>query len=40
MGPNILGHAPPAVVDEVARTLTLGQLFAGQQVLELKLAKH
>lgn len=39
MGPNILGHAPPAVVDEVARTLTLGQLFAGQQVLELKLAE-
>jgi glutamate-1-semialdehyde 2,1-aminomutase len=39
MGPNILGHAPPAVVDEVARTLTLGQLFAGQQTLELKLAE-
>jgi glutamate-1-semialdehyde 2,1-aminomutase len=39
MGPNILGHAPPAVVDEVARTLTLGQLFAGQQALELKLAE-
>jgi glutamate-1-semialdehyde 2,1-aminomutase len=39
MGPNILGHAPPAVVAEVARTLTLGQLFAGQQALELKLAE-
>ena len=30
---------PPAVVDEVARTLSLGQLFAGQQALELKLAE-
>jgi glutamate-1-semialdehyde 2,1-aminomutase len=39
MGPNILGHAPSAVVAEVARTLTLGQLFAGQQVLELRLAE-
>ena len=39
MGPNILGHAPPVVVAEVARTLTLGQLFAGQQVLELQLAQ-
>lgn len=39
MGPNILGHAPPVVVDEVARTLTVGQLFAGQQAQELKLAE-
>lgn len=39
MGPNILGHAPTAVVDEVARTLAMGQLFAGQHVLELKLAE-
>lgn len=39
MGPNILGHAPAAVVAEVARTLTLGQLFAGQQALELRLAE-
>jgi glutamate-1-semialdehyde 2,1-aminomutase len=38
MGPNILGHAPSAVVDEVARTLTMGQLFAGQHMLELQLA--
>jgi glutamate-1-semialdehyde 2,1-aminomutase len=38
MGPNILGHAPTVVVDEVARTLSLGQLFAGQHPLELKLA--
>lgn len=39
MGPNILGHAPAAVVDEVARTLTVGQLFAGQHAQELKLAE-
>jgi len=39
MGPNILGHAPRAVVDEVARTLSLGQLFAGQQAQELQLAE-
>ena len=38
MGPNILGHAPPAVTREVARTLSLGQLFAGQHALELELA--
>ncbi len=38
MGPNILGHAPKAVVDEVARTLGMGQLFAGQHPLELELA--
>ena len=38
MGPNILGHAPTAVVDEVARTLNMGQLFAGQHMLELQLA--
>lgn len=40
MGPNILGHAPAAVLDEVARTLTMGQLFAGQHVLELQLAER
>jgi glutamate-1-semialdehyde 2,1-aminomutase len=38
MGPNILGHAPPAVVAEVTRTLELGQLFAGQNTIELELA--
>jgi glutamate-1-semialdehyde 2,1-aminomutase len=38
MGPNILGHAPRAVTDEVARTLGIGQLFAGQHSLELELA--
>jgi glutamate-1-semialdehyde 2,1-aminomutase len=38
MGPNILGHAPLAVTDEVSRTLATGQLFAGQHALELELA--
>ena len=38
MGPNILGHAPLAVTNEVARTLGIGQLFAGQHALELELA--
>jgi glutamate-1-semialdehyde 2,1-aminomutase len=38
MGPNILGHAPPGVIAEVSRTLGIGQLFAGQHVLELELA--
>jgi glutamate-1-semialdehyde 2,1-aminomutase len=38
MGPNILGHAPRAVTDEVTRTLGIGQLFAGQHALELELA--
>jgi glutamate-1-semialdehyde 2,1-aminomutase len=40
MGPNILGHAPPAVIDAVARTLGIGQLFAGQHPLELELANR
>ena len=40
MGPNILGHAPPAVTDEVARALGIGQLFAGQHPLELELANR
>jgi glutamate-1-semialdehyde 2,1-aminomutase len=38
MGPSILGHAPAAVTEEVARTLGIGQLFAGQHVLEMELA--
>jgi glutamate-1-semialdehyde 2,1-aminomutase len=38
MGPHILGHAPPAVTEEVARTLNMGLLFAGQHSLELQLA--
>jgi glutamate-1-semialdehyde 2,1-aminomutase len=40
MGPTILGHAPSAVTSEVARTLALGQLFAGQHKLELELANE
>jgi glutamate-1-semialdehyde 2,1-aminomutase len=39
MGPNILGHAPAAVIAEVSRTLGMGQLFAGQHPLELRLAE-
>jgi len=39
MGPNILGHAPPAVIEAVAGTLRGGQLFAGQHKLELELAE-
>jgi glutamate-1-semialdehyde 2,1-aminomutase len=40
MGPTILGHAPAAVTAEVARTLVLGQLFAGQHAMELELANQ
>ncbi len=40
MGPTILGHAPPTVIAEVSRTLSLGQLFAGQHKLELELANE
>ena len=39
MGPAILGHAPQAVLDAVAQSLTRGQLFAGQSLIELELAK-
>lgn len=39
MGPNILGHAPPAIGARVASTLGMGQLFAGQHSLELELAE-
>ena len=38
MGPNILGHAPPSVIADVSRTLSRGQLFAGQNTLELEVA--
>jgi glutamate-1-semialdehyde 2,1-aminomutase len=38
MGPNILGHAPPAVTAAVSRSLAMGQLFAGQHPMELELA--
>jgi glutamate-1-semialdehyde 2,1-aminomutase len=40
MGPAILGHAPAAVTDAVARVLSDGQLFAGQSSLELELARR
>lgn len=40
MGPNILGHAPQRVIEEVARLLSTGQLFAGQHPLELQLAEE
>jgi glutamate-1-semialdehyde 2,1-aminomutase len=39
MGPCILGHAPREVVDAVATTLNLGQLYAGQHRLEVDLAR-
>ena len=38
MGPAILGHAPKAITDAVARSLENGQLYAGQSRLELDLA--
>jgi glutamate-1-semialdehyde 2,1-aminomutase len=40
MGPNILGHAPPAVTAAVSRSLAIGQLFAGQHSMELELANE
>jgi glutamate-1-semialdehyde 2,1-aminomutase len=40
MGPVILGHAHPAVNEAVARELHRGQLFAGQNTLELDLARE
>ena len=39
MGPTILGHAPKAVCDAVAASLSRGQLFAGQNPAELDLAR-
>jgi glutamate-1-semialdehyde 2,1-aminomutase len=39
MGPHILGHAPPVVVDAVRRSLDRGQLFAGQCEEEAELAE-
>ncbi len=38
-GPIILGHAPDAVLDKVAATLSTGQLFAGQTDIEVELAR-
>jgi len=39
MGPNILGHAPPAVVEALAESLSRGNLFAGQHEDEIALAE-
>jgi len=39
MGPNILGHAPPAVVEALAESLSRGNLFAGQTEDEIALAR-
>lgn len=39
MGPGILGHAPRQVCDAVAKTLSQGQMFAGQHRAELDLAR-
>lgn len=39
MGPNILGHAHPAVIDAVDAALRQGQLFAGQHRGETELAE-
>src|SRR3984893_16751463 len=40
MGPNILGHAPAAVISAVADSLSEGQLFAGQHHAETLLARR
>lgn len=39
MGPAILGHAPPAVIEAVARSLGDGQMLGGQNRSELELAR-
>ena len=39
-GPTILGHAPKPVLDAVAQSLSLGQLFAGQTEAEANLARQ
>lgn len=40
MGPCILGHAPPSVVERVAASLAQGQLYAGQHRAEVALAER
>jgi glutamate-1-semialdehyde 2,1-aminomutase len=40
MGPAILGHAPEAVIDAVAKSLQGGQLYAGQSKAELELGNR
>ncbi len=39
-GPAILGHAPKPVIDAVARSLTQGQVYAGQHPRETELAER
>ena len=39
-GPAILGHAPKAVIDAVARSLAQGQVYAGQHARETELAER
>ena len=39
MGPAVLGHAPPAICDAVARSLAQGQMLGGQHRYELTLAQ-
>jgi glutamate-1-semialdehyde 2,1-aminomutase len=39
-GPAILGHAPKPVIDAVAATLALGQVYAGQHPRETELAER
>lgn len=38
-GPLILGHSHPAVIEAVKRQLDLGQIYAGQHELEVKLSE-
>jgi len=38
MGPAVLGHAPPFLIEAVRASLSRGQLFAGQHEMELELA--
>ena len=40
MGPAILGHGATAIVEGVARSLSDGQLVAGQTAMELELARR
>jgi glutamate-1-semialdehyde 2,1-aminomutase len=39
-GPLILGHSHPEVLQKVCEEIALGQLYAGQHVLELELAER
>lgn len=39
MGPMVLGHSHPAVAEAVAKSLSTGQLFAGQNTYEAEFAE-